>query len=211
MGFRKYRFLHTVCTIVPTFECNWFCEYLGRITKRAKLPQLCRFSEPLSFSFFHASPLPLRVVTAAKKDVSATFDANAATVAHVFADFQAEDDHFFTHFAEDAYWAGTSLNAPDSIALADVAPKYRELWGKYDYTLTEEANFLPGVNPVSKETDGSVRGYFKWNITKAATDSTEQKSVNVKVYESFDFNAEGKIVWTQVYANMQAAYAALED
>jgi hypothetical protein len=148
---------------------------------------------------------------AAKKDVSATFDANAATVAHVFADFQAEDDHFFAHFAEDAYWAGTSLNAPDSIALADVAPKYRELWGKYDYTLTEEANFLPGVNPVSKETDGSVRGYFKWNITKAATDSTEQKSVDVKVYESFDFNAEGKIVWTQVYANMQAAYAALED
>ncbi len=144
-------------------------------------------------------------------EVSATFDANAATIAHVFADFQAEDDHFFTHFAEDAYWAGTSLNAPDSIALADVAPKYRELWGKYDYTLTEEANFLPGVNPVSKETDGSVRGYFKWNITKAATDSTEQKSVNVKVYESFDFNAEGKIVWTQVYANMQAAYAALED
>jgi len=147
----------------------------------------------------------------AKTDVSATFDANVATAAHVFADFQAEDDHFFTHFAEDAYWAGTSLNAPDSIALADVAPKYRELWGKYDYTLTEEANFLPGVNPVSKETDGSVRGYFKWNITKVATDSTEQKSVNVKVYESFDFNAEGKIVWTQVYANMQAAYAALED
>ena len=56
----------------------------------------------------------------AKTDVSATFDANVATVAHVFADFQAEDDHFFTHFAEDAYWAGTSLNAPDSIALADV-------------------------------------------------------------------------------------------
>lgn len=59
--------------------------------------------------------------------------------------------------------------------------------------------------------DRSVRGYFKWNITKPATDSTEEKSVDVKIYESFDFNAEGKIDWTQVYANMQAAYAALED
>ena len=101
----------------------------------------------------------------AQSDVSATFDANVATVAHAFADFQAEDEHFFTHFSEDAYWAGTSLNAPDSIALADVAPMYRELWGKYDYTRIAEPNFLPGVNPESKETDGSVRGYFKWNIT----------------------------------------------
>jgi hypothetical protein len=146
-----------------------------------------------------------------KVDVSAIFEANAATVAHVFGDFQAENEHFFTHFAEDAYWAGTSLNAPDSIPLADVAPKYRELWAKYDYTLIAEPNFLPGVNPDSKETDGSVRGYFKWNITKPATDSTGEKSVDVKIYESFVFNAEGKIDWTQVYANMQAAYAALED
>tara|TARA_B100000767_G_scaffold45614_1_gene40013 strand:- start:2868 stop:3383 length:516 start_codon:yes stop_codon:yes gene_type:complete len=147
----------------------------------------------------------------AQSDVSATFDANVATVALAFADFQAEDEHFFTHFSEDAYWAGTSLNAPDSIALADVAPMYRELWGKYDYTLIAEPNFLPGVNPESKETDGSVRGYFKWNITKPATDSTEQKSVDVKIYESFDFDANGKVDWTQVYANMQAAYASLED
>lgn len=144
-------------------------------------------------------------------DVSTIFDANAATVAHAFGDFQAENEHFFTHFAEDAYWAGTSLNAPDSIVLADIAPKYRELWAKYDYTLITEPNFLPGVNPDSKETDGSVRGYFNWNITKPATDSTEEKSVDVKIYESFDFNEEGKIDWTQVYANLQAAYAALEE
>ena len=146
-----------------------------------------------------------------KADVSATFDANAATVLHLFSDFESEDEHFFTHFAEDAFWGGTSLNAPDSIPLSTVAPKYRELWGKYDYKMLGEPNFLPGVNPNSKETDGSVRGYFKWNITKPATDSTGEKSVDVKIYESFDFNAEGKIDWTQVYANMQAAYAALED
>jgi hypothetical protein len=146
-----------------------------------------------------------------KADVSATFDANAATIDHAFADFQAEDEHFFTHFAEDAFWAGTSLNSPDSIPLADVSPMYRELWGMYDYKLTAEPNFLPGVNPNSKETDGSVRGYFRWNITKTATDSTEAKSVDVKIYESFDFNAEGKIDWTQVYGNLQSAYASLNQ
>ena len=70
---------------------------------------------------------------------------------------------------------------------------------------------MPGVNPNSKETDGSVRGYFKWNITKMATDSTEAKSADVKLYESFDFNANGKIDWTQVYGNLQLAYATLDD
>jgi hypothetical protein len=149
--------------------------------------------------------------TETNSDVSAVFDANAATIAHAFADFQAEDEHFFTHFAEDAFWGGTSLNAPDSIPLSTVAPMYRELWGKYDYEMVGEPNFLPGVNPVSKETDGSVRGYFKWNITKAATDSTETKTVQVKLYESFDFNADSEIDWTQVYGNLQLAYAMLEE
>ena len=57
-------------------------------------------------------------------------------------------------------------------------------------------NFLPGVNPQTKAVDGSVRGYFEWNISKAATDSTEAKSVRVKVYESFDFNPDGEIMYT---------------
>ena len=59
--------------------------------------------------------------------------------------------------------------------------------------------------------DGSVRGYFEWRISKDATDSTEAKSVLVKVYESFDFNPEGEIIYTQVYGNLAAGYAYLDE
>ena len=139
-----------------------------------------------------------------------TFNTNAATIAEAFAEFEAEDDHFFTHFADDAIWQGTGLYAPDSIPLDQVTSKYKALWAQYDYELVSEVYFLPGVNAQTKKVDGSVRGYFKWNITRPATDSTEAQSIAVKVYESFDFNPEGQINFAQVYGNLEAAYAELE-
>lgn len=156
----------------------------------------------LSLFFACAAPPP---------DAAKVFEANAANIAQVFADFEAESDDFFTHFADTAVWRGTGLNAPDTVTLAQVAAKYKAAWAKYDYELISPTNFLPGVNPQTKAVDGSVRGYFEWNISKPATDSTEAKSVRVKVYESFDFNSSGDIVYTQVYGNLVAGYAYLDE
>ena len=144
-------------------------------------------------------------------DATATFEANAATIAQVFADFEAESDEFFTHFNADAVWRGTGLNAPDTVTLDQVTAKYKAAWAKYDYELISPTDFLPGVNPQTKAVDGSVRGYFEWNISKPSTDSTEAKSVRVKVYESFDFNPEGEIMYTQVYGNLAAGYDYLDE
>lgn len=138
------------------------------------------------------------------------FEANAATVAQVFADFEAESDAFFTHFAPDAVWQGTGLDAPETVTLEQVRKKYQGAWSKYDYELISEVDFLPSVDPVSKELDGTVCGYFEWNISKPATDSTDMKSVRIRVYESFRFNEAGEIVYTQVYGNLVAGYQFLD-
>lgn len=168
-----------------------------------------------SFTFFCGATVAAAVVlfscSQPASDASATFEANSATIAEVFADFEAESDDFFTHFNADAIWRGTGLNAPDSVSLEQVTAKYKTAWANYDYELISPTNFLPGVNPQTKAVDGSVRGYFEWNISKAATDSTEARSVRVKVYESFDFNPEGEIIYTQVYGNLIAGYAYLEE
>ena len=168
---------------------------------------------PLTFSFaaIAAAAALFFSCTPSATDASATFEANSATIAQVFADFEAESDEFFTHFNADAVWRGTGLNAPDTVTLEQVTAKYKAAWAKYDYELISPTNFLPGVNPQTKAVDGSVRGYFEWNISKAATDSTEAKSVRVKVYESFDFNPEGEIMYTQVYGNLVAGYAYLDE
>ena len=94
---------------------------------------------------------------AAKKDVSATFDANAATVAHVFADFQAEDDHFFTHFAEDddspSEWTGNIVVG-------------RQQWGGPQYDVRNGGGLVTwstsgtGIYSLDDSLDGSeVHGY----------------------------------------------------
>lgn len=168
-----------------------------------------------SLTFFCGATVAAAVVlfscSQPASDASATFEANSATIAEVFADFEAESDDFFTHFNADAIWRGTGLNAPDSVSLEQITAKYKAAWANYDYELISPTNFLPGVNPQTKAVDGSVRGYFEWNISKAATDSTEARSVRVKVYESFDFNPEGEIIYTQVYGNLIAGYAYLEE
>jgi len=168
---------------------------------------------PLTFSFVTVTAVALVFYSCSQPavDATATFEANSATIAQVFADFEAESDQFFTHFAPDAVWRGTGLNAPDTVTLEQVTAKYKAAWAKYNYELISPVNFLPGVNPETKAMDGSVRGYFEWNISKAATDSTEAKSVRVKVYESFDFNPEGQVIYTQVYGNLLAGYAYLEE
>ena len=167
----------------------------------------------LPYSFAVASAVAVFIFSCnpPAADATATFETNSATIVEVFADFEAESDDFFTHFNADAIWRGTGLNAPDSVSLEQVTAKYKAAWAKYDYELISPTNFLPGVNPQTKAVDGSVRGYFEWNISKAATDSTEARSMRVKVYESLDFNLEGEIIYTQVYGNLIAGYAYLEE
>ena len=61
--------------------------------------------------------------------------------------------------------------------------------------------FLPGVNSLTKEVDGSVRIYSTWEISTEKTDSTEAKSGRLKMYESYDFDADGKILYQQGYGD----------
>ena len=57
----------------------------------------------------------------------------------------------------------------------------------------------------------SVRGYMWWEVSKSPTDSPRVRSIEVKVDESFDFNKEGKIWWTQAYGDMASAYRKLKE
>jgi len=75
-------------------------------------------------------------------------------------------------------------------------------WGSCDFKiLTDPIVLLPGVNSETKMTDGSVRHYSNWEVTLSATDSTEAKSGMIQLYESFDFNEEGKISSQVVYGD----------
>ena len=44
-----------------------------------------------------------------------------------------------------------------------------------------------------------------------ASDSSERRSVQLWIYESFDFNEEGQIVFTQVFSDLASAYRQLRE
>ena len=138
-----------------------------------------------------------------KPDNSANeaFEKNSQTVLANLEGFQNENQDY-SQYAKDFVMGDTGFGNKDSLSLEEAMKNDKELWENYDFKLlTDPINLLPGVNADTRLPDGSVRHYSDWQVTLPATDSTEAKSGIIKLYESFDFDADGKIVYQQVYGD----------
>ena len=149
-----------------------------------------------------------------EKDNSAdmAFQKNSETV---LANLQAwqNENLDYTMYANDFAMLETTFGAEkDSISLEEMKSADRQLWNTYDFKLlTSPPNLLPGVDQDSKAPDGSVRHYSDWEVTLPATDSTEAKSGVIRLYESFDFDDEGKIRYQQVYGDFTGLMSYLHS
>ena len=154
---------------------------------------------------------PAQADGAAKVD--AMFAENCKTAEALIRDFDDEDLVAVQgHFADSAQWLPSMFGKSDTASLRDKVEGWKTAWATYDFNLlTEEVVLLPGVNADTKEVDGSVRVYFDWELVRPATDSTDRKAVQVSYYESWDFDAAGKIWLTQIYGDATAAMQALND
>ena len=142
-------------------------------------------------------------------DIQATFDANCETVRSALDNFQNEVATF-DEYSADFVGSQTSFNPTgDSTSLDELKESRPGWWAMFDAELKTELRLLPGVNPETNEVDGSVRYYGQWEVTKSATDSTEATSVIIPIYASYDFDADGKILYQQTYGDMTAAFESL--
>lgn len=130
------------------------------------------------------------------------FKKNSETVMANLKGWQDENLDY-SMYANDFVLLDTGFGVEeDSINLNDMREYDKTLWKNYDFKLlTDPPVLLPGVNPDTKKPDGSIRHYSDWEVTKVATDSTPAKSGVLSMYESFDFNADGKITYQQAYAD----------
>jgi len=141
--------------------------------------------------------------------VSSVFEKNCETIRTVVDNLQ-NDVADFQYYSEDFVGAQTRFNSTgDSTRLEEFKTNRINRYKTFDAELTTPLRLLPGVNPETNEPDGSVRYYGKWNITKTATDSTEEKTVLIPLYVSFDFDEEGKILFQQNYGDFTAAFESL--
>ncbi|MCZ6594540.1 MAG: hypothetical protein O6943_06435 [Bacteroidetes bacterium] len=129
------------------------------------------------------------------------FEKNSQTVMANMEGWQAESMDY-SQYAADFVMRGTAYGDNDSISLDDMMKFDKEMFAAYDFKIAQDSiSLLPGVNAQTKKADGSVRHYTDWEVTLAATDSTEARSGVIKLYESFYFNEEGKITFQQVYGD----------
>ena len=134
--------------------------------------------------------------------VNEAFDKNAETVRAILDGFQNESLEYNNYYAENAVIRGTSFGDKDSLSVSDNVARDKRNWAMFNFKLLGDSlNLLPGVNVDSKLADGSVRYYGDWEVTLPGTDSTEARSGVVKLYQSFDFNDDGKVMYQQAYGD----------
>ncbi|WP_299158935.1 hypothetical protein [uncultured Eudoraea sp.] len=130
------------------------------------------------------------------------FEANSKTVLTNLEGFQNENLDYSMYAKEFSMLETTFGAEKESITLDEMIANDMQMWETFDFKmLTDPPILLPGVNQDTKMPDGSVRHYSAWEVTLPATDSTEAKTGVINLYESFDFDAEGKILTQQVYGD----------
>ena len=130
------------------------------------------------------------------------FEANSKTVLTNLEGFQNENLDYSMYAKEFSMLETTFGAEKESITLDEMIANDMQMWETFDFKmLTDPPVLLPGVNQDTKMPDGSVRHYSAWEVTLPATDSTEAKTGVINLYESFDFDAEGKILTQQVYGD----------
>ena len=144
-------------------------------------------------------------------EADALFEQNCETARALVRDFDNEDiPAIRAHFADSARWGPTTFGKTEPASLEDKVQGWTHAFAKYDFDLvTEDMRLLPGVNAQTGLPDGSVRVYFDWEAAIPATDTTERKAVTISYYESWDFDAAGKIWLTQIYGDETEAMRVL--
>ena len=143
---------------------------------------------------------------AESENIFKIYEKNCETVLAYENAFCQENIDYEKFYSEKAIIKGTMLGDKDSMFVADRKIAHQELWKKYDFSMSP-LDPLPGVNPETKKMDGSVRMYFDITITL----TENGKSVTMPMYNSFDFDDEGKILYLQYYGDFTSAFLSLEE
>lgn len=129
-----------------------------------------------------------------------TYEKNQATVERMFAGFQAgEIDPSI--YAADFTDVGTGFNEVDRSKEEAI-----EQYGMFTSLLSmdlQESVYLPGVDSVNFEVDGSVRYYGQWQMQMG--EATQQ----LMAYGSFEFNEAGEMTNLAHYGDWTATFNAL--
>lgn len=163
------------------------------------------------YSALFASSILMGCQPTEDNSVNEAFERNSKVVLAELDGWANESMDYDALYAENAFVRPTSFGSSDSLSLEDLKASNQKMWDMFDFELVNDVVLLPGVNVKTKKADGSVRYYNKWRVTLPATDSTEARSGEIKFYESYDFNEEGKIIYQQGFGDFGGLFDYLMD
>ena len=141
--------------------------------------------------------------------VDSLFERNSETVMKDIRNWESENPDY-SIYSDNFVGLETMYGTEkDSFNLAEMKDSDKRILEMWDFKLLEDPVMLPGVNTETKEMDGSVRYYSKWRITRPATDSTSERYADLKAYSSHDFDEDGKIIYSQMYADFTGLWNQL--
>ena len=138
-------------------------------------------------------------------DMHALYEKNLATVKTLIAAFEKEDlNGVAAMVADTAVWNSPAYG--DTVTTKahwmESLKYYLDNWDKLYLT---NGQFLPGVDAVTHEFDGSVRYYGRWDGVHSSGVATQ-----VNFYGSYDFNKENKIISGADYFDLGGLMNALQ-
>ena len=134
-------------------------------------------------------------------DTKATYDRNVANFKTMLNAWTNQDvEAALNLMADDFMETGTGYGEQD---------RNKEEWKTQNEGMMtimkptlKQAIYLPGIDTVSLEMDGSVRYYGTWNF------AVGEKDVDLLVYGTADFNDEGLVTSLAHYADFWSGYDA---
>ena len=133
-------------------------------------------------------------------DQNPGYGQNMASMKAMFDGFQNKSIDP-TLFAEDFVDVGTGFQEEDRNK-EEAMQQWKMMTRVMDAELVN-AIYLPGIDTLSQQLDGSVRYYGQWNMTMGEAAQT------LKAYGSMEFNDSGNITSFAHYADWTATFGAL--
>ena len=127
--------------------------------------------------------------TSKNSDAKALYEKNLATLKNSITAFENEKiDDWATSVADSAVWNSPTYGSKPA-GKADWKNTLAAYVADWDSLKLVNPDFLPGIDTVTHEFDGSVRYYGHWNGTHKSGVRT-----SVNFYGTYDFNKDGKVV-----------------
>ena len=140
-----------------------------------------------------------------ENNIDQLFSINCMTVESYLNDFVNESIDYKKYYNDTCKVRGTYFNSEGPMSVEDRKLAHKEMWAKYDFFFSDSIVFLPGVNVETKEVDGSVRFYCNFSVKNTIT----EKTVTIPIYQSYDFDNDGKFVYLQYFGDLTAAISSL--